>query len=65
MLHQLPSLTTDMFIKACRTFPDGTGLGWDAIHPKAMTRLSSWTISCQVQTLLAAEWIGDWPRLVG
>lgn len=65
MRHQLPKLIADMCIKACQTFPDGTRLGWDSIHPKALTLLSVWTISCLVQVLFAAEWIGEWPELSG
>ena len=42
-----PRLLEDSIVEAAMTFPTGTGLGWDGLHPKRVARLSR----------LAVRWI--------
>ena len=65
VLSQIPDLTVSMLTAACMTFPSGTGLGWDAIHPRALTRLPRRLLMQIILCLMAAEVTGEWPQLVG
>ena len=38
----LVEMALENFTKAVLTFPTGTGLGWDGIHPRALLRLDRW-----------------------
>ena len=60
-----PPITIKFFKEACLTFPPNTGLGWDGIHPRALTRLSDRLIHTLIMILLGAEMLGSWPELVG
>ena len=62
---ELPSLAVDAFRAACRTFPNGVGLGWDKAHPKAIARCSDFAIRCLLQVLVMAEQCGRWPSDIG
>lgn len=62
---QIPELTVQMFCQACMTYPVGTGLGWDQVHPRALTRLTARVLLQLVFCLLAADTSGQWPQLVG
>ncbi len=55
----LPSLR-----RALASFPSGTGLGWDALHPRALLRLPDSLLSAMLRLLMACERIGKWPRAV-
>ena len=47
--------------RALMTFPIGTGLGWDAIHPRALNRLDDATIQALIDLLIVCEKTGKWP----
>ena len=55
----IPALT-----QAAMTFPTGTGLGWDGIHPRAICRLSESTLEWLAKVLYRCEVIGEWPEAV-
>ena len=46
---------------ALNTFPVGSGLGWDGIHPRALDRLDNATCQSICDLLLACETAGKWP----
>ena len=64
MGDQLTSILRDDLIDACNTFPDHTGLGWDRMHPKCITRLSHELLDMLITVLLMCEDDGDWPRAI-
>ena len=51
------------FRRACMTFPAGTGLGWDAIHPRALCRLDDAVIQAIIDLLITCEKSGRWPTM--
>eukprot|EP00973_Karenia_brevis_P063854 8876358-Karenia_brevis.AAC.1 len=51
--------------KAAATFPSGTGLGWDNMHPRAIMRCSAPAILALIRILMLAEICGEWPELIG
>ena len=51
-------------MKALLTFPCGIGLGWDALHPRALTRLPSGILLAIMQLLALCESAGRWPKMV-
>ena len=51
-------------MKALLTFPCGTGLGWDALHPRALTRLPPGILQAIMQLLALCEAAGRWPSVV-
>ena len=55
-------ITADMVRKACLSFPMQTGLGPDAIQPRAIRRLSDAGIEALAAILIAIETIGEWQR---
>ena len=59
-----PPLVFEHFVKALLTFPCGTGLGWDALHPRALTRLPSGILLAIMQLLALCESAGRWPKAV-
>ena len=63
--RSIPDLTVNMFRDACRSFPSGTGLGWDNLHPRALIRVSHRLLLQLVLCMLEAERTGQWPDLVG
>ncbi len=46
---------------ALRSFPKGTGLSWDALHPRALLRLSDERLEQLISVLMDAEREGAWP----
>lgn len=58
-------LQKDELVRACMTFPAPAGFGWDAIHPRAIPRLSTELIKWIVLLLLKCELSGAWPTPVG
>ncbi len=46
---------------ALKSFPEGTGLSWDALHPRALLRLSDERLEQLVTLLMEAERTGAWP----
>lgn len=53
--------TVDVIRWAAATFPAGTGLGWDALHSRALCRLSDETLLRLAAILHACERLGRWP----
>ena len=49
-IGELPALTIEDLRDAARTFPPDTGLGWDGVHPRALTRLSDDTLAIRELT---------------
>ena len=53
--------------EALKSFPAGLGLGWDAIHPKALLRLGDNLLLALLRLLFSCECRGKWlhpaPRL--
>ena len=61
----LPPLTLKLFRAALFSFANGTGLGCDGVHPRALLRLPD-EILCQwIALLLKCERSGIWPVQVG
>jgi hypothetical protein len=52
-------------IKACATFPVTSGLGWDALHPRAIRRVSEETVLWLMIIIEHAEKVGEWPEEMG
>ena len=61
----LPDLAVEALQAAARTFPAGTGLGWDKLHPRAVSRCDAGALRALLRLLLMAEFIGDWPSSAG
>ena len=60
--QQMEPITVDELDKAASSFPDAAGLGWDAIHPKALLRLPHGLKKRFVDILNCAEKEGRWPK---
>ena len=56
-----PQLVAHALIAAAMTFPVGTGLGWDGIHPRAICRLSYDTLLWIAEVIHLCEVTGIWP----
>ena len=54
-------ITATMLRHACLTFPIHTGLGADALQPRAILRLSDEGIEALARILTAIERTGEWP----
>ncbi len=50
---------------ALATFPPDTGLSWDALHPRALRRLSDARLERLIDFLMMAERRGQWPATMG
>ena len=50
--------------RAAMTFPIGTGLGWDGIHPRTICRLGEDTFEWLVEVIHPCEITGIWPMEV-
>ena len=61
----LPALSVEVLVRSALTFPSGTGLGWDKLHPKALIRLPSEALLALVRICLMAEVLGLWPSTIG
>ena len=57
-----PALVLEEFRGACRSFPVGTGLGWDAMHPRALLRLPEKLLEAFVTLITWCERLGRWPQ---
>ena len=61
-LGELPSkLMAHALTQVALTFPAGTGLGWDGIHPRAILRLSDETLEWLADVLRHCETTVTWP----
>ena len=49
-------------LDAANTFPRGTGLGWDQLHPRTLNRLSHGILIWICAVLHSAETTGRWPE---
>eukprot|EP00973_Karenia_brevis_P084274 11695867-Karenia_brevis.AAC.1 len=61
----LPTILLAALKVACMSFPVGTGLGWDKMHPRAIVRLSDEALQLLIRIFLLAEQAGRWPDCVG
>ena len=61
----LESISLKQLREALFTFPAGTGLGCDGIHPRALLRLSDEELQHWLAFFLKCERIGSWPKGVG
>jgi hypothetical protein len=59
-----PQLRLAMFKAALATFPCGTGLGWDDVHPRALLRLPDEMLEAIMEVLMRCEIEGKWPLAV-
>ena len=55
-------ILVDALLAAANTFPKGTGLGWDRLHPRALNRLSHGLLLWLCAVLHRAEITGRWPE---
>ena len=60
-----PGFVQDEFVAACKTFAAAAGLGWDALHPRALVRLSDATLRWLMRVLTHCETASVWPQCVG
>ena len=61
----MPPLCVTAALHACATFPAGTGLGWDNMHPRALKRISVEAIMALLRIFVFAELLGQWPQMIG
>ena len=61
----LSPLSIKKFRDALFTFANGTGLGWDGIHPRALLRLPDEVIAQWMALMLKCERTGQWPDEAG
>eukprot|EP00973_Karenia_brevis_P061595 8565581-Karenia_brevis.AAC.1 len=59
-----PQLQLHELKKTLASFPAGTGLGWDALHPRALLRLSDGLLMALLRLLFVCECRGSWPKAV-
>ena len=57
-------ITVHMVREACMSFPLQTGLGPDAVQPRAVLRLSDNGIEALAAILTAIEITGEWPHFI-
>ena len=62
---QLPPMSLRRFKRALFSFPAGTGLGWDGVHPRALFRLPNNILFQWMALMLNCEREGRWPQDVG
>ena len=58
------AIGVEAICQAALTFPVGTGLGWDGIHPRAICRLSNPTLEWLAEVLHHCETTGEWPEAI-
>jgi hypothetical protein len=63
--EQLEPISIRQFREVLFSFPAGTGLGWDGIHPRALLRLPDGILAQWLSFLLKCEREGRWPQSVG
>ena len=54
----LPPLSVDRLVGALRSFPLGTGLGWDKMHPRAWLRLGDAVLTSLLHFFVLVEATG-------
>jgi hypothetical protein len=59
-----PPLLLAEFRAALATFPCGTGLGWDDLHPRALLRLADRDLLVLINLIARCEREGRWPDAV-
>ncbi len=59
-----PRMTVLLLRRALLTFAVGTALGWDALHPRALLRVSDEVLWALLRVLFIAECRGSWPLAV-
>ena len=59
-----PELLLVTFKAMLATFPCGTGLGWDDLHPRALLRLPDEVLEAIIAILRRCEREGSWPLAV-
>ena len=63
--YDLPEVTSGIICQAAFTFPSGTGLGWDKLHPRALRRIPAELLRLFAKLLVAIEMSGEWPLTIG
>ena len=58
-----PMIVAQALLAAANTFPKGTGLGWDGLHPIIQNRLSQGALLWICAVLHEAEKTGAWPKV--
>ena len=61
----LPTVTVHLARDAANTFACNVGLGWDKLHPRAVSRCSDEALLAIIRILILAEMLGAWPACVG
>ena len=56
-----PQMDLDDFKTVLWSFPVGLGLGWDALHPRALLRLDDAVLAAILRVLFLCETAGRWP----
>ncbi len=62
---QLERPTVQQLRAALKSFPAGTALAWDALHPRALLRLGDARLEELIDVLVKAEVDGEWPEEIG
>ena len=63
--EQLPPFTLQFFKAALFSFANGTGLGWDGVHPRALLRLPDEILYAWIALMIQCERHGCWSVKVG
>lgn len=58
---EMAQLSVEVVVRAAKTFPEASGLGWDKAHPKSLLRCSGGVWTALVMILEAIERAGEWP----
>ena len=64
MGEALPELLKEELLDSALTFSNHTGLGWDRLHPKCISRLSDSLLMLLMTILRLCEDDGGWPAMV-
>lgn len=59
-----PPLLLEHFVRALVLFPCGTGLDWDGLRSRALTRLPTGILQAKLQLFAPCEAAGRWPEVV-
>jgi hypothetical protein len=60
----LPKMALPGLKRALASFAADTGLGWDALHPRALLRLPDSLLMAFLRILFICECRGEWPSFV-
>ena len=58
---ELPEILYEQLVVAGETFPVETGLGWDRLHPRVISRLSKPLVLMLISLIIRCEREGRWP----